>query len=700
MALLTVSRRNLLLGILLLLFNAATLFALLLPISGYVSGVPLQVGQVSPYDTHAPYALTFESQVLTDKQRQAAVAAVAPIYNPPDTAIARQQLEHLRAVLTYINTVRADNFATSDQKLADLAALTDIQLNRDTAQQILNLSEGRWQSVLQETIVVLEQIMRSTIREDQLDEARQRLPSLVSLSLSEDQANIVSELVSAFVIPNSLYNQTLTEAARQQASEAIKPVTRSFISGETIVQRGRVITAEDLEALQAFGLAQAKGRWQDVASAAVLTLLVSAFFIFYLRRNPSLVAGEQGLRRLIVLMLLFLLFLMGARLTIPGHTVIPFIYPLMAYALTVAALFGAELAILSIWPLAVLAAYALPYSLDLTIYYTLSSIFGVFTLRRARHVTSFFWAGAAIALSGALIAVGYRLLEPTADWVGLVTLAGTAAVNGIASASLGLILHYFVAQLLGMTTNLQLVDLSRPDHPLMQHILRNTPGTYQHSLQLANLVEQAAERIGADAQLARVGALYHDAGKSLNPYYFIENQPTANINPHDDLDPILSAATIIRHVPDGLALARKYRLPPRIQDFIREHHGTLITRYQYTRAVEAAGGETSLVDKERFRYPGPRPQSNETALLMLADGCEARMRAERPKDEEELSVLIKSVVNNRREAGQLDDTFLTLHDLNAIIDSFTATLRGLYHPRIQYPPMEPETTPQETETAP
>jgi len=684
------TRRPFFLGLIFLLFCGFVLLALLLPIAGNLYESPLSIGDVAPYDIHAPYATSYQSQVLTARQQEAAAAAIPAVYSPPDTSIARRQMEHLRATLTYINSVRIDSYATTDQKLTDLAALEDIQLSRDTASAILSLSESRWQSVSQETISVLEQVMRESIREDQLEETRRSIPTLVSLSLSEDQSAIVTDLVQAFVVPNTLYNEQLTEAAKQRARDAVTPVTRSFVTNETIIQRGRVIADTDYEALQQYGLAQPKNRWQDVASAAALTLLSAIFFVFYIQRNPLLLDGNQGLRKLALLATLFLLFLLIARATIPGHAVVPYVYPVMAYALTVSALFSAELAIVSVLPLAILVAFGLPDSLALTLYYLISSIFGVFVLKRAQRLTSFFWAGAAIAVSGAGIAIAYRLIQPTADWIGIATLAAAAAINGIASASIALVLHYYLAQLLGMTTALQLIELSRPDQPLLQILLHNAPGTYQHSLQLANLVEQAAERIGADALLARVGALYHDVGKALNPYFFIENQPPGNVNPHNDLDPEVSAATIIKHVADGLELGRKYRLPSRLLEFIGEHHGTTITRYQYGRAVEAAGGDEGEVDVDKFRYPGPRPSSRETALLMLADTCEARMRAERPKDEDELRILIKSVIQDRVEIDQLDNTHLTLNDLEEIIDSFTATLRGVYHPRIQYPKIESE----------
>jgi putative nucleotidyltransferase with HDIG domain len=305
----------------------------------------------------------------------------------------------------------------------------------------------------------------------------------------------------------------------------------------------------------------------------------------------------------------------------------------------------------------------------------------------------------AVASASAIATLVFKLVSPDTDWLGLATLGAAALFNGLASASLTVLLQSGLAQMLGMTTPLQLVDLTRPDHPLLQFMLREAPGTYQHSLQVANLAEQAAEAVGADPLLIRVGALYHDAGKALNPIFFIENQLPGFPNPHEQLDPQASARIIIRHVTDGIELAKKYRLPRRIYDFVLEHHGAMLTRYQYAQAVKAAGGKEDLVDKEQFQYPGPRPRSRETAILMLADGCEARVRAEHPT-EDKLREVIKSVIDNRVAIGELDDTSLTLNDLDLISRSFTATLRGIYHPRVQYPGVDVVPTSTETVTTP
>jgi cyclic-di-AMP phosphodiesterase PgpH len=679
------SRRTVYLIFLMAFSGLVVLLALVMPFASSFTDSPLKEGEVAAHDVRAPYNHVYPSEILTQQQRERAAAAVEPIYSSVDISVARSQLERLRAALAYITTVRSDTVATYEQKLHDLAALEDIQLKKETAQRILDLPNSRWEAVQREAITVLEQVMRNPIRENRLDLARLGVPTAISLYLPEDQASIVTEIVSAFVIPNSLYNKEQTDAERQKARDAAAPIARTFAAGETIVQRGKVITLLDIEALHQFGLLQATYRWQDLVSAATMTLLTLTFFGIYLKRNNWLV---DQLTRLTVVTLLFLAFLLSARLIIPGHTVIPYLFPLSAYALLVAALFRSEIALLTALPLTILVTLGLPYSLELSIYYALSSFIGVLVLGQARRITSFFWTGFAIALAGTAVIIAYRLPQPTTDAYGLLTLLASASINGVASAGLALILQFFLAQVLGMTTALQLLELSRPDHPLLQLLLRNAPGTYQHSLQVANLAEQAAERIGADALLTRVGALYHDVGKIKDPIFYIENQIPGTENPHDNLEPSTSAALIIHHIPKGIELSRKYRLPRRIQDFIREHHGSMITRYQYSKAVEAAKKTGSSVDPEDYTYPGPRPQSRETALLMLADGCEARVRAERPRNEEELRTIVKSVIDHSISNGALHDTDLTLSDLDAIVDSFTATLRGVYHPRIQYPKLE------------
>ncbi|HWQ84030.1 MAG TPA: HDIG domain-containing protein, partial [Anaerolineales bacterium] len=491
--------------------------------------------------------------------------------------------------------------------------------------------------------------------------------------------------------PNSFYSEELTNAARLTAAETVEPVSRTVIAGERIVQRGQVLNSADLEALQMLGFQQPQRQWQELVSAATLALLAGAFFTFFFRRQSPKITNSRGLW---VIVGLFLAFLFAGRLSLPGHIVLPYAFPLATYGLLISILFGFKISVVTSLPLAILIVFGMTNDMELLAYHILGTLFGMLAIGGARRLTAFFSAGTAIALSGVLVVLAYRLPVPSTDWAGLATLSGAALFNGLAATSLTLVLQFFLAQFLGLTTPMQLTELTRPDHPLLQSIMRDAPGTYQHSLQVANLAEQAAERIGADPLLTRVGALYHDAGKTQASMYFIENQLPGFANPHESLDPQSSSTIIIRHVTDGVELLRRYHLPKRLWDFILEHHGTTITNYQYVRAVEAAGGDESLINRDDYRYPGPRPQSRETAILMLADTCEAAVRAERPADEQALQRIIHGTVENRIATGQLDDTNLTLRDLATIADSFESTLRGIYHPRMIYPKLENIKPPQ------
>jgi putative nucleotidyltransferase with HDIG domain len=680
--------RRIYLALLLLVATLLSLTVVILPLVQESLILAPVVGQVAARDYRAARAASYVSEIRTDRARASAEQSVLPIYTAPDTRVARRQMEQLRAALAYITNVRSDPFAATEQKLADLAALEEVNLNPLTARTAIELNDTRWQEVQQGALSLLERLMSTAIRPETLLDARQRAPSLVSLSFPEDQAALVAELAAAFVAPNSRYSESLTNEARQKAREAVEPVTRNFIQGQTVVQQGEVLDAEDVEALYKLGLVQAGRSSQEISAAILATLLMVAFVAFYAQRKQ--VIKNATTRRVAVIVVLLMLFLSFNRTLLTVHSIVPYVFPIAAYALTITALYGLEIALVTSLPLAILSAYGLSNALELTIYFIISGAFGGLALGRARRLLSFLIAGIAVGASGLWVLVIYRLPNlnmQSSDWV---TLATAALISGFTSTSIALLLHTLLARFLDMVTAMQLVDLTRPDQPLLRKLLQQSPGTYQHSLQVANLAEQAAERIGADALLTRVGALYHDIGKTIEPAYYIENQPPGFANPHDALTPEESAQKILLHVGEGLALGKKSGLPQRVLDFVSEHHGNGVMRFQYGRAVQAAGGDESKVDRSQYCYPGPRPQSRETAILMLADGCEARVRAERPATDEAMRSIIKSVIANRANDGQLNDTNLTLNDLDMIGESFFATLRGFYHPRLDYPKLEKE----------
>lgn len=643
----------------------------------------LDVGDVSQTTQQAPRDIEYVSDIRTEEARRAAESAAQPVYSTPDATIARQQIERLRTTMQYITSVRTNVDLTFDEKKSNLVALSDVRLKLETIDYVIEISDSRWEVVQAESLRVLEQVMRRAIYEDKVESTQAGVSSFVSLTLNEQQSMLVSELVSAFILPNSFFSEELTTAARQAAREAVKPIVQTYQAGETIVPAGEIITPADMEAFYQLDMIRPGQRWEDMLGAAAIILLSAVLVpLYFFRRKRSVVVNDP--RSILVIAIIFVVFLLGARL-LANRTLAPYGYPLQAAGLLITALFGLEAGLVIAIPLCLIASYGLSNTLDLTLYYLLSSLIGLLVLGPVRRFWGFIRAGIAISLSGFVVLMAYRLPFFAPDWLGIVQLIGAVAFAGFAAASITLLLQYLFAQFLGLTTAFQLLDISRPDFPLLQFLLRNAPGTYQHSLQVANLAEQAAEKIGADPLLTRVGAQFHDIGKALNPTFFIENQVPGNVNTHHDIAPEESAATIIRHVTDGIQLAKKYRLPGRLHDFILEHHGTLITRYQYTQAMDAAGGDVSKVDIENFRYPGPRPNSRETALLMLADATEARARAERPTTDDDLRALVRSVIDTVQKYSQLDDTLLTLRDLNLITETFVTTLRGTYHPRIQYP---------------
>ncbi|MGD8732042.1 MAG: hypothetical protein PVH92_09185, partial [Anaerolineales bacterium] len=240
-------------------------FALSVPISGAAQSFGLEVNDVAPQDILAPYAHSYVSAVLTERAREAAASEVSQVYDPPNSSVARQQIEQLNATLEFIDSVRADRFASRETKLEDLAALEDVRLDAATAQTILDMQDSRWESVKAETRSVLEQVMRTEIRPGRIEEARRTIPALISISMPENQGEIVRKLAPGFVAPNAALNEPSTEASREAARNAVEPITQSYAAGETIISRGEVVGEIEIEALDEYGLLRAPEIWRDIA---------------------------------------------------------------------------------------------------------------------------------------------------------------------------------------------------------------------------------------------------------------------------------------------------------------------------------------------------------------------------------------------------------------------------------------------------
>ncbi len=674
-------RRTIWLVIIVSTVFTAAIIIMAAPISPPRDTVSLEVGDVTTADVIAPRFVSYESQIETEAAREAAANAIPDVYDPPDSRVARQQVASARKLFDYISSVRADAFATPEQKYADLAA-ADFTIDAAMAKALLDLNDTGWSAVQAETISVIERVLSGQVREDRLEETKNRVPALVSVSLTEAQADLVTQLAIPYIVPNSFYNEALTTANRQAASEAVTPIEQTFVEGQIVIGRGRIVTEADLEALNALGLIAPERGWENIVSHALSVVIAIAVIGLYMARfNPIFFHSP---RTMLYASILFLAFLLAARFTVPDRTVLPFLLPWAGLSMLIAITLGPNVAITMTIILAALVGVLANSRLEVAVYVAVGGIVSALALGKAERVNAFFWGGLAASAANAGIVLVFWLADPDTDALGLAELLTASLINGALSASVTLIGLFLLGPLFDLTTPLQLIELGRPNHSLLQFMLRQAPGTYQHSLQVANLAEQAAERIGANTVLVRVGALFHDIGKSLHPEYFVENQIEGE-NPHDGFLPEVSAQCIIQHVPDGLKMAAKHRLPRAIRDCIAEHHGTNIARYQYQRAVQMAEGDESKVDKSKFTYPGPKPQTKETALLMLADGCEAKSRSDLPRNAEEIEKIVKTILDSRFAAGQLNECGLTMQELEQARLSFIETLQGFFHSRLKYP---------------
>jgi putative nucleotidyltransferase with HDIG domain len=650
----------------------------------------LRVGQVAPTDISSPARITYASDVLTEQARERAAQVVPEQYDSTEGRVRRQQFNRSREILAFITAIRNDPHTSPELQVDYLLAISELALEPEAAYRIQQLSAEDWQIVVTEMPLTLDRVMRDEIRENNLAAARRRAPALIDSNVNETASEVIADLVQGLIRPNSIFNDERTEEARNQARTAVAVQQQTLERGEKIIRAGDVADAEQVEALQQVGLLQPAWDWwllvrAIVISALLLTVVISAIY----RLRPQTLQNFQELSALSVI---FVLWMLAAKLMVIPHDWLPYLYPLAAMSMLVAVLIDLRVSLIITMGAALLVHYFSNNNFLLVTYASLGALIGAIVLGRAEGLSSFLWAGLAVALSNVLVFAAFNpaFIDVTSvDWLTQsLPLFLALVLNGGLAASIALISYFILGNLFNLTTSLQLSELSRPTQPLLRQLLLKAPGTYHHTIVVSNLAERAAAAIGADALLARVGSYYHDIGKTVRPYFFTENIAD-NSSPHEKLDPLTSAQIIISHVTDGIDLAQKYRLPPRIQDFIREHHGRSLTQFFYTQAQRQAG-DSATVDPESFRYPGPNPRSKETAILLLADSCEAAVRSVRPNTREELEKFINKLIDGRVADGVLNQCDLTFKDLQTIREVFIQVLQGVHHPRVTYPePVQP-----------
>jgi len=677
-------------AVILVLILTAVLGADILP----QQPLTLTAGDLAPHDIIAAKAIEFESTAQTEAARAAARKAVLPQYDfTTDNAVAiaqEQQLAFEQRVARVDTTFAADLPEAQRTSLLE-TAIPD--LSPAARATLAAVKPGDWPIIRTESARVLDALLRAELRDTGVAETRTRLAGLMAAGLDVTQRALAAELISPLVVPNSSFSAALTAQEEAKAAEAVAPVMVQILQKEVLVRGGERLTTEDIEKVDALGLTGDRG--PDVASLlgwAILGALVVGILLGWLWRfRPGLWHRDNAL---------FLTGLLVAGATIAlkitaGRSILQYFLPTAAIGMLLAILLDASLATVVMALVAIIGGAVNGGSLEFASYVFLGGLAGIITIRRGDRLQVFVQASIAVFIVNAAVVTVFSLLGAR-DLRGILELwfasAASAAGSGIAAVGTFAVL----GSVFGILTVFQLLELANPSQPLLRRLLVETPGTYHHSLMVGNLAERAAEAIGADPLVTRVAAYYHDIGKLANPLAFIENQAGGE-NIHDQLEPEVSAQIVKQHVVDGIDLAYKNRLPKALIAYIPQHHGTAIMSYFFARARERAAaaygglstGEgakaAAAVDERVFRHAGPKPQTREAALIMLADGVEASVRSLASRDESAIRGMVGRIIEERTSDAQFDECDLTLRDLERIREAFVGQLLGMYHTRIAYP---------------
>jgi cyclic-di-AMP phosphodiesterase PgpH len=653
----------------------------------------LKVGDLAPTDIRAPKAATFTNPVLTDAAQASARNEVKPQYDFTSEraiAIAAEQLDHFATSVAPLDTAFEAKTSTADRQSLIDAYLP--KLSTETQTVLQTMKSERWAAVRTEAARVLDVTERTELRDTEVAITRQRISEQMAGGLSDGERRLAAELIGPLLIPNSSFSETLTQQEQDRAAAAVPPVIEQFVQGEVIIRAGGKISDVDLVRIQNLGLDVSHPDYAGLAGWFVLSVLLVVLLLAWVWRFRRAFWHRNNVLFLLGLLIVF--STLALKIT-AGRATLPFILPIAAVGILVTVLLDAEAATIVTIIIAIVAGATNGPSLELATYVLLGGLAGILAIRRGDRLQTFIQAGAAVFVAQALVVTTYSLLGER-DLAGVVQLIGAAGVSagGAAVAAVGS--FAVLGNLFGLLTVFQLLELANPSQPLLRRLLVETPGTYHHSLMVGNLAERAAETIGADPLITRVAAFYHDVGKLANPAAFIENQAGGE-NVHDALEPEESAQILKQHVADGIDVAYRAKLPKSVIAFIPQHHGTAIMSYFYAKAREEAaapfGGldteegrrAADAVDPRRYRHAGPKPQSREAALIMLADGVEASVRSLASRDEGAIRSMVGRIIAERMEDGQFDECDLTLRDISQAQEAFVSQLLGMYHQRVAYP---------------
>ncbi len=618
----------------------------------------------------------------TELHKKEAAQAVEPILTQAEDDFITSSLTTLQKSVVKIRAKDVSDEIKEDE----LSVLFDESGRRGVIEFLLKSSDSDLYALFDKCKVVLAGVLNTGISNKDFENnnvteiIRKNIPNTTPRS----QITLITSVLNQVIVPNLVVDEFATEIARKNAANAVKPYEVSFKKGSKIVFEGEPVTKLKRDALRAAGYNVLEVNFGGLAG---IYLLVAFFTFVFLQYEKNFEKQYYNSKHILIMASFTLILAFTGALLPTGFS--PYILPIPAYTILLSifttprnAFFASTIVLAWLamgmhWNMEVVVAFMLLNTVVMTSVSKLK-----FSKRSDLLITSL-----KISLAGILVVGGIYFLEKYMMDINNVMILrdlGLIAVNCFVIGGVFILgVLPIIENVFRVMTPYGLAELADHNQPLLKKLLSDAPGTFNHSLIVSHLAEAAAEAIGANPILARVGTMYHDIGKLLRPMFFVENQSFYGIeNPHKTCTPRFSKMLITAHPKDGLELAKEYHLPQVINNFITQHHGTSLVSYFYNEALKEEGEEN--VKEEQFRYPGPKPNTKETAILMIADAVESAVRAAKNPSNEQIDAIIQKIIKERLNDGQLDDSPLTLKDLKTIAETFSRMLRGMHHKRIKY----------------
>ena len=572
-------------------------------------------------------------------------------------------------------------------KVSELKSKSSIELSDADWYDLTTYSREDFNNLNHDALAILSQVMVNSggVAEENLAQAKNAILAEINNNYTATKLDVLEELFNDIPYYATLKVDTeATETAKAKILATVTPVYRTILKGEMIVSKGQVITEEQYDILYLMGYADEVNISKIAGSLAIILLVLLGITIIYMRTFCKDKYRDLGYMQILMLTVLVLVILDELILSVtvsPSADIsaqIGFLLPSAMGTMLVATLFNPNMAVFFNGIFAIFAGI-LTGDVQFVLLSLISGMVGAIGIIRLTERSDLYKTALYIALINVIAIGAWGILNRTiwdVIWVGMLF----GILNGVFSAVLTLGLLPLIESMFGVTTSIKLLELSNPNQPLLKKLMLEAPGTYHHSVMVGNLGEAAAEAVGADGLIVRVGAYYHDIGKIKRPYFFTENQFNGE-NPHDKISPTLSALIITSHVKDGVEMATEAKLPPMIIDMIAQHHGNSLISYFYQKAKET----DEEVREEDYRYEQHKPQTKEAAILMMADTVEAAVRSKTGATPGQIEGFIRTLIKGKLNDGQFDECDLTFKDLDKIAETFGRVINGMYHKRIEYP---------------